>query len=100
MILYNITFKVEHGIHTEWVRWMKIAYIPKMMDTGKFIEHKLCRLMGVDEEDGITYALQFLCPNMVTFQLFQEKDAYAIQKEHALKYKDRYVSFATIMKVV
>lgn len=100
MILYNITFKIEHEIHEGWVRFMKIAYIPKMMDTGKFIEHKLCRVLGVDEEDGITYALQFLCPNMVTYQLFQEKDAYKIQKEHALKYQNQYVSFSTTMKVI
>ena len=100
MILYNITFKIEHPIQDDWVRWMKIAYIPKMMDTGKFIEHKLCRVLGVDEEDGVTYALQFLCPNMVTYQLFQEKDAYSIQKEHAIKYQNQYVSFSTIMKVV
>lgn len=100
MLLYNITFKVDLDVNDEWLRWMKKVYINRMMDTGKFEEYRFCRLMGVEESDGFTYALQFLCPNMITYQLFQEKDAYAIQKAHALRYKDRYVSFSTLMKVI
>jgi hypothetical protein len=100
MILYNITYKVDLDISEEWLKWMKLVYIPRMMGTGKFEEHKLCQLMGVDEADGFTFALQFLCPNLTTFQLFQEQDAYQIQKAHSIRYKNRYVSFSTIMKVV
>jgi myo-inositol-hexaphosphate 3-phosphohydrolase len=100
MILYNITYKIDLDISEEWLKWMKQVFIPRMMETGKFEEHKLCQLMGVDESDGFTFALQFLCPNMPTFQLFQQNDAYNIQKAHAIRYKDKYVSFSTIMKVV
>ena len=100
MFLYNVTFKVDLDIADVWVKWIKEIYIPMMLDTGKFDEPKLCRLMGVEESDGFTYALQFLCPNITTYQLFQEKDAYAIQKKHALRFKDRFVSFSTLMKVI
>jgi hypothetical protein len=71
-----------------------------MLETGKFEEHRLCQLMGVDESDGLTFSLQFLCPNLITYQLFQQHDAYKLQKAHALRYKDKYVSFSSIMKVV
>ncbi len=100
MILYNITFKVDLDISSEWERYIKQIYIPRMYDTGKFENHRLCRLMGVDESDGFTYSLQFMCPNMVTYQLFQEKDAYQIQKGHAIRYQNQYVSFTSIMKVL
>lgn len=100
MIVYNITFKVDLDIVDEWERYMKRIYIPMIMDTGKFDSHRLCRLMGVDESDGFTYSLQLESPNLLTYRLFQEKDAYPIQKAHALRYQNRYVSFTTIMKVV
>lgn len=100
MILYNVTYKVDHEVNEDWMRWMRRVYIPRVMDTGKFDEHKLCQIMGVDESDGMTYSLQLMSPNMITFQLFQEKDAYLLQKAHMTRYKDHYVSFATIMKVV
>jgi len=100
MIIYNVTYKIDHKVNEDWVRWMRRVYIPMMMDTGKFDEYKFCQLMGVDESDGLTYSLQFQSPNMITFQLFQEKDAYSLQKAHSVRYEGHFVSFATTMKVV
>ncbi len=99
-IVYNVTIKVEHEIHQDWLRWMKRVHVPAVMDTGMFIEHKMCRLLGVDEEDGITYAVQYISPNMTTFQLYQEKHAYHLQKDVADRYKGKYVAFRTLMEVV
>ena len=100
MIVYNVTYKVDHDVNEEWLRWMRRVYIPRAMDTGKFDDHRLCQIMGVDESDGMTYSLQFSSPNMITFQLFQEQDAYPLQKAMMTRYKDRYVAFSTIMKEV
>ncbi len=99
-ILYNVTVKVEIEVHLQWLNWMKRVHIPEVMATGKFEEYKICRLMGVDEVDGITYAIQYLCPNMVTFQLYQEKDAYRLQKVHYQKFNDQFVAFRTVMQVI
>jgi hypothetical protein len=99
-ILYNVTVKVDHEIHQEWLKWMKRVHIPAIMETGMFMEYKMCRLLGVDEEDGITYAIQYLSPNMTTYQLYQEKHAYNLQKDHANRYKGKYVAFRTLMKIV
>jgi len=99
-ILYNVTVKVDHEIHNDWLHWMKRVHVPAVMETGMFIEYKICRLMGVDEEDGITYAVQYLCPNMTTYQLYQEKHAYDLQKDHTERYEGKFVAFRTLMKVV
>lgn len=100
MILYNVTYKVDHDVTDDWLAWMRRVFIPQMMETGKFEEHKLCQLMGVDESDGLTYSLQFLCPNLITYQLFQQHDAYKLQKALSTRYRNKFVSFSTIMKVV
>lgn len=100
MILYNITTKVEHGIHAVWLTWMQQAYIPHLMDGGYFRDFKLSRLLGVDETDGITYALQLSLENMTTFRLYQEKLAFQHQSMHDLRYSDKALSFRSVLDVV
>ena len=46
MLLYNITNKIDHAIHDEWVSWMQQAYIPHIMESGVFEDYKFSRLMG------------------------------------------------------
>lgn len=89
MILYNITIKIEHGVHDEWLRWMQEVLIPEVMATGFFEEYTFSRLMGVDEEDGFTYAVQYLAPSLSAYQLYQEKHAYRIQSTQIRRYGDR-----------
>lgn len=100
MIVYNTTMKVDHDIHDEWLRWMKREFIPAFMNTGKFIDHRMCRLLGVDEEDGMTYTIQYTAPDMQSFYRFQEEDAYHLQKIQVAKYSGKLVSFSTVMEKV
>ncbi|MCO6490485.1 MAG: DUF4286 family protein [Phaeodactylibacter sp.] len=100
MILYNVTVKIDLAAHDDWLAWMKNVHIPDVLATGLFTEHKLCRLLGVDESDGITYAIQYFSPDMETFQEYQQHHAPRLQKEHTERYKDKYVAFRTLMEVL
>lgn len=99
-ILYNVTVKIDKTIQEEWVKWMKEEHIPKMINTDLFIEHKMCRLLGLDERDGITYAVQYVLADMNNFHLYQEKYAPSFQAKHAELYKNKYVVFRTLMEIV
>jgi hypothetical protein len=98
-ILYNVTVKVKKEASSEWLDWMKAKHIPDVLATGLFSEHKICRILH-DEQDGDTFAIQYLCKNMEDFKTYQEKHAKALQEEHAQRYKDKYVAFRTLMEVV
>ncbi|CAH1001947.1 hypothetical protein LEM8419_02862 [Neolewinella maritima] len=100
MLLYNITNKIDHTIHDEWLGWMQQAYIPHVMEAGVFEDYKLSRLLGVDESDGITYALQFTVSSRPAFDIYQEKYAYAHQQMHDLRYKGSFVTFRSLLSVV
>ena len=100
MLLYNITNKIEHGIHDEWVSWMQSAYIPYVMECGVFEEYKFSRMLGVDEVDGPTYALQFTVSSRPAFDIYQEKFAYDHQQMHDLRYKGNFVTFRSVLQVV
>ena len=100
MLLYNTTTKIEHGIHEEWVRWMREDYIPQVMECGVFEEYKFSRLLGVDESDGLTYALQLTVSSRPAFDIYQEKFAYDHQQLHDRRYKGNFVTFRSVLDVV
>lgn len=100
MILYNVTVKVNREIHNDWLGWMKAIHIPDVMDTGLFEAYKLCKLLFTDETDGITYAIQYACKDLQTLEQYQKEFAPKLQKEHAERYKDKYVAFRTLLEIV
>ncbi|MBP7274342.1 MAG: DUF4286 family protein [Saprospiraceae bacterium] len=100
MILYNVTIKIETDLHEEWLLWMQQSHIPNVMRTGIFREYRLCRLLGDDETDGITYAIQYICDDLDSFRKYQDVYAPALQKEHSEKFLNRYVAFRTLLQVV
>ena len=100
MILYNVTIKIEHASHNDWLAWMKGVHLPEMMDTGYFTEYTISRLMGTDETDGFTYSIQYLLSDFSAYQDYQEKEAANMQHKHHSRYKDKYVAFRTLMKVI
>lgn len=100
MVLYNITLKINHAVHDEWLEWMRAVHIPDVMATGIFEEYKFSRLLGVDETDGITYAVQYLASSMEAYRIYQEKHAYRLQSALNERYSDQYVAFRSLLTVV
>ncbi|MEM6965080.1 MAG: DUF4286 family protein, partial [Bacteroidota bacterium] len=96
---YNVTVKIEHGVHDEWLQWMKTTHIPDVMNTGKFLESKICKMIGTDEADGLTYSFQYIAPDMKTFMEYQNEFAKALQKDHSDRYQGKYVAFRSLMEI-
>lgn len=100
MVLYNVTVKIDSTAHAEWKEWMLNKHIPDVMATGMFAEYKFCRLLGEEEVDGYTYAIQYLSHSMAAFQIYRERFAGALQAEHAHHFSGKYVAFRTLLEVV
>ena len=45
MIIYNETIIVDETIYEEWLSWMKIVYIPAVLDTGFFDAHRILKVV-------------------------------------------------------
>ncbi len=97
MIVYNVTVSLDSSIHEEWLHWMKTKHIPDVMNTGIFIENKVCRLL-VDDE--ITYAIQYTCESTEKLNEYNEKYAAELQKEHTEKYRGKFGSFRSLLEIV
>lgn len=100
MIVYNVTIKVDLSIHDEWVQWMKLVHIPEVLETGYFNDHRMMRILDQDETDGVTYAIQYFARDMQAYFDYKANDAERLQKDVELLYKDKYVAFRTLMRVV
>lgn len=99
MILYNVTVKIDKAIEADWLRWMKEVHIPDVLNTGLFVENKLCRIL-TDETDGISFSVQYFCKDMGAFERYQDTFAKTLQADHTRRYKDRFVAFRTLMEVL
>lgn len=99
MIIYNVTVKVDNDAHEEWFEWMRSKHIPDVMATGKFVDHQMARVM-VDDQDGVTYAIQYKCESMEVLEDYHRDHAPELQKEHSERYKDKFVAFRTLLELV
>jgi hypothetical protein len=100
MILYNVTVKIEADAQEDWLQWMKSTHIPDVMATGLFLGYRICKVLGDDDVHGITYAIQYECPDLAVFAQYQEMHAKRLQEEHQERFLNRYVAFRTLLEVI
>jgi len=100
MILYNVTVNIDHSVHDEWLKWMKTIHIPQVMQTGMFVESRLCKLIGDEHSGGVTYSIQYVCRNIEDYETYRDKFAPDLQAEHAIRYKDKFVAFRTLLEII
>lgn len=100
MIVYSVTIKIDIDIHNEWMDWMKAKHIPDVLATKKFVDYKMLRILAEDEQEGITYNIQYRAASMSDYFDYLNDFAPALQLEHSAKYKDKFVAFRTLLKEV
>ncbi len=98
-VLYNVTVKIDTDCHIEWLEWMISKHIPDVMATACFENYKLTRILGDDDEHGVGFAIQYIAPDMDTFQRYQTQFSAPLQKEHADRYTGKYAAFRTLMLI-
>ncbi|MBT3647331.1 MAG: DUF4286 family protein [Flavobacteriales bacterium] len=99
MIIYNVTVKIDNDVHDDWLEWMKDIHIPQVLETGYFEGNLMAKVL-VDDDDGVTYSIQYRCLDMKRLEEYYESHAPRLQKDHAERYKDKFVAFRTLLEVV
>jgi hypothetical protein len=100
MIVYNVTTMVSPAIHNQWLIWMKEEHLPEIMATGLFQRNQFMRLKDVDEDQGITYAVQFFAVTLEDYQNYVSNHAPALRLKGTQKWGDQAVGFRTLMEIV
>jgi len=100
MYIYNITTNVEWSIHEAWLQWMLDIHIPEVLGTGCFSEHKFVRLLGIDETDGPTYAVQYYAETRSDYNRYAELYSASLMRYATERWGDKIITFGTLMQIV
>jgi hypothetical protein len=100
MIIYHVTVKIDPSVHEEWLQWMIAEHIPQVMATGFFLESRISRMLYTEEEDGMTYGFQYLLESEDDLRKYMESAAPVLQKDHADRYRDKFVAYRTVHEVI
>ncbi|MBC7921055.1 MAG: DUF4286 family protein [Ferruginibacter sp.] len=100
MILYNVTISIENACHDEWLEWMRNRHVPDLMATGFFVKNTILRLLTEEENGNTTYAFQYYLRNLTDLEDYQNTYGTILRAEHQQRYRNRYVSFRTVLEVV
>lgn len=99
-LIYNVTVKISADAHHDWVSWMKDIHIPEVMGTACFSSYRFLHLEGYDDDEGFTYAIQYVCPSRELFEIYQAEHAPIIQAKHKEIFEGKFVAFRTILKFI
>ena len=103
MILYNVTIKILPAKAQAWLEWMQNTHIPQVMATGCFTQYRIAKMLFLeDEAEGLTFNIQYTCPDLQTYQTYQEQHAPKLQADHNQYYTpgQDFVAFRSLMQTI
>lgn len=98
MLLYNVTIGIDKDIETEWIQWMKEQYIPVVMQTNKFVNWKMYKVLHDEDDRSVSYSVQYFANTIEDVVQFVEKIEPELNKVHQQRFKDRHVAFRTLLE--
>jgi hypothetical protein len=101
MIQYNVTTKTHYSICSNWLQWLREEHIPDIINTGCFTHATVLQLLEpVDDDDALTYTVQFFAESKSLYNNYIEKFAPAMRQKSFDKWGDKFISFRSVMQVI
>lgn len=100
MYIYNVTIKLNHSIHQQWLQWMQQKHLADVMATGCFTKYQLVKLLDVDEEEGVTYAIQYYCNTKADYNIYVEKHAPTLRQDALNLFGNNFIGFRSLMEII
>ena len=98
-IIYNVTVNISDDRVEEWLQWMRSEHIPQVLATGLFGGATLVRVIGF-EQGGKTYAVQYQCDSMQSFERYEKEYAASLQARSSTLFGEDAQAFRTVLEVV
>ena len=100
MLIYNVTVKVDNVVHDDWKQWMEQVHIPDVMATGYFESYLFSRVISLEDQDGVTYSIQYRVPDMASLHKYRVQEAPRLMADHQKRYAEKCLAFRSILDVV
>jgi hypothetical protein len=98
MILYNITFKVDHQATASFKQFLEEEHLPDVYAFKLVESHQLYRLLEQDDSESITLCLQYFLPDLGTYRQHEELLDYSFKKQIKKQFGDKVLYFSTVLK--
>jgi hypothetical protein len=92
-IIYNVTVKVEKSIADDWLRWLIQEHGPQIIATNCFSKFTALKLLEHDDEEGVTYAIQYFGDTMQNYECYLAEFADHFRKESLNKWGQKFIAF-------
>jgi hypothetical protein len=99
MYLYNITYRVENKIFDSWKVWVLEKNIPTIMSLGLFSSFRFCCLLGEENVDAQTYALQFKCESWETFLKYRDGQMAEFFEQQISLFGEEVLTFSSLLEI-
>lgn len=99
-VVYNVTFGVDKDIEREWLSWMKDVHIPDVMRTGKFSSNKIYKVMGQEDMETTSFAIQYFADGPKEVNDYLNDHAPALRAEVHQKFGDKQMAYRTLLEEV
>ncbi|MBN8834207.1 MAG: hypothetical protein ABS68_02210 [Niastella sp. SCN 39-18] len=98
--IYNVTIKVTHSIHEDWLHWLKEEHVPEVTGTGCFEKARIVRLLETDDSEGPTYAVQYFANSKADYNRYIELHAANMRQKSFDKWGNQFLAFRSLMEIV
>lgn len=99
MIVYSVTVNIQSESEAEWLRWMKEAHIPEVVQTGCFTECRMFKLR--DAEDGQpSYMMQYRGQSLADYERYRDKFSVDLQKDHTERFGERFTASRQLLEEI
>ncbi len=100
MIIYNVTVGVDKRIEQDWLVWMREIHIPDVMRTNMFLGHKMYKILTIDTEETVSYAIQYSAVSLNEIERYLEEFAPALREEVKKKFGEQQAAFRTLLEEI
>ncbi len=98
IFLYNVTIGVDKEIEMEWLQWMKNYYLPRAMQSGAFLEHRIYKVLTHEDENSVSYSVQYFSDAIEKIVQYLNNDGKVLLEELRNRYKEKHVVFNTLLQ--
>ena len=100
MYLFNVTVGIDKDVEVEWLQWMKAEHIPKVLNTGLFVEHKIYKVLHDQSEGTTSYSVQYFAESIDHVNHYFERFAQPLLDEQRTRFRDKHVAFMTLLEEI
>jgi hypothetical protein len=79
---------------------MNGTLIPEVMATGLFSDYRICHLLDQEEDQGITYVIQYTAETIEQYRQYEVRHAAALREASSTRFGPQCVAFRTLMAVI